>query len=92
MREAVKSPVLCGDFSLIPVDQRQAWRDAAALHLVSLVRDRENRLLPKWKADEQLAPARLYIKLRAELGRCHLSDIVAAYTTISEQDPTYART
>ena len=85
-------PVLRGDFSLVPVSQRQAWRDAAARHLTSLARDREDKLIPKWKEDEQLGPARLYIKLLCESGVSEMSAIVSAYTTITEQRTTYART
>ncbi len=87
-----REPILCGDFSLIPVPQRQAWRDAAARHLTSVARDRGDKLIPKWKEDEQLGPARLYIKLLMELGVNDLSAIVSAYTLITEQRTTYART
>jgi len=85
-------PVLCGDFSLVSVPQRQAWRDAAARHLTSLARDRDDKLIPKWKEDEQIGPARLYIKLWCEVGVSEMSAIVAAYTSITEQRTTYART
>ena len=85
-------PVLCGDFGLVALPQRQAWRDAAAQNLTSLARDREDKLLPKWKEDEQLGPARLYIKLLGEAGINEMSAIVAAYTSITEQRNTYART
>lgn len=87
-----REPVLCGDFSLVPVPQRQAWRDAAARHLTSIARDRDDKLIPKWKKDEQLGPARLYIKLLVEAEVNDLSAIVSAYTLIAEQRTTYART
>ena len=87
-----REPVLCGDFSLVPVPQRQAWRDAAARYLTSAARDREDKLLPKWKEDEQLGPARLYIKLLVEAGVNDLSAIVSSYTLLTEQRTTYART
>lgn len=84
-------PNLCGDFSAIPLNERLVWRDAAARHLTSIARDRHEKLLPKWKADEQLAPARLYINLLLESGVKDLSGIVRAYTLLKEQRNTYAR-
>lgn len=85
-------PSLRGDFALITTRQRQAWRDAAAWHLTSIMRDQDDKLLPKWKQDEQLEPARLFIKLMREQGVDDLPTIVAHYTSIVEPRPTYART
>ena len=87
-----KDPILCGDFCLISVPQRRAWRDVAARHLTGLARDRNDKLLPEWKSEEQVGPARLYIKLLGESGICDLSAIVADYTNMAEQRSTYART
>ena len=87
-----KAPLLCGDFGLVPLPQRQAWRDKIARHLTSLARDKDARLIPDWKRDEQMAPARLYIKLLLEAGVSDLSAIVGAYSTIEEQRSAYART
>lgn len=76
----------------MPVAQRQAWRDVAARFLTEVARDQNEKLLSRWKADEQIAPARLYIKLLVESGQNDLSAIVAAYTSIAEQRTSYART
>ncbi len=75
------APLLCGDGSLIPVPQRQAWRNAAAEHLLQIAKDERGAPLPSWKIQEQRAPARLYIKLLLDTGISDLSAIVTAYTT-----------
>lgn len=85
------NPVLCGDFCLIPVAQRQGWRDSAAKHLLGQARDENQQLLSEWKRQEQLGPARQYIALQLAAGVESLSAIVATYMTIEETHPSYAR-
>lgn len=88
----MQTPLLCGDFSLIPVPQRQGWRDCAAKSLLAQARTRDNELLPEWRQQEQLEPARLYIQLQLEQGAENLSAIVRTYMSIEEPNPSYART
>ena len=84
--------VLCGDFGRVSATEQQEWQDAAARHLTKLARDIDGKLLSKWKQDEQLNPARVYIKLLLESGIDDLSAIVTAYTKVPEKPTQYART
>lgn len=85
-------PQLCGDFCLIPLWERQEWRDAGARYMVGLARGENGKPMPAWKIDEQLQPARLYFQLLFDAGVHDLSAIVAGYTLTTEPRPSYART
>lgn len=64
-----QSPVLRGDFGLIPVAERMMWRDALARHVL-------NELMsPEWKTQEQIEPVNLTIACLVERGMTDPAEI-----------------
>ncbi|ARR15280.1 TPA: hypothetical protein HH296_15950 [Xanthomonas vasicola pv. zeae] len=47
-------PQLKAEFSLVPVAERLAWRNALSLHILKQMRGTDGRPLPRWKIEEQV--------------------------------------
>lgn len=55
------SPILQGDFSLVPVLERLQWRDALPRHLLNRMRSQSGNPLPEWKIQQHIEPMNLAI-------------------------------
>lgn len=61
-------PSFAGEFSLVPVEERLAWRDALARHLLNQMRAKNGGPLPHWKVEEQIVPTNLAVAALIERG------------------------
>lgn len=69
LADAVTSaPTLVGDFCLVPVEERTAWRNALARDIVEGLRLPSGYPLPAWKIEEQIAPINLAVTILIEQG------------------------
>lgn len=69
----MKEPALHGDFCIVPVDERIAWRDGLARHLINQVAPAD---LPGWKRSESVGPMRATIAVLLDEGVRQISDFV----------------
>jgi len=66
---------LRGDFGLIRADERVAWRDCAARHLLGRMRSADGQPLPEWKIEEHIPSINRAIAAAVAQGETRLDQI-----------------